>query len=208
ALLVPVVILGGILGGLTTPTESAATASFIALVLGFFVYRKLKLKDLPVILERTGVTSAAIMLIVAMANILGWTMALDQIPQRIANLLLSLTSNKWALLFLLNIFLLFVGMTMETIAAIIILVPVFLPIVTKLGIDPLHFGIVMCVNLIIGLLTPPVGVGLFTSSIVTGVPLKKLIKPIWSWVFISIFILMIITYVPTLVTYLPMNFLR
>jgi tripartite ATP-independent transporter DctM subunit len=203
-----VVILGGILGGLTTPTESAATASFIALVLGFFVYRKLKLKDLPVILERTGVTSAAIMLIVAMANILGWTMALDQIPQRIANLLLSLTSNKWALLFLLNIFLLFVGMTMETIAAIIILVPVFLPIVTKLGIDPLHFGIVMCVNLIIGLLTPPVGVGLFTSSIVTGVPLKKLIKPIWSWVFISIFILMIITYVPTLVTYLPMNFLR
>jgi tripartite ATP-independent transporter DctM subunit len=208
ALLVPVIILGGILGGITTPTESAASASFVALILGLFVYRKLKLSDIPRILQRTGITSSTIMIIVAMANIMGWTMALDDIPQTIASGLLSLTENKWVMLLLINIFLLFVGMVMETVAAIIILVPVFLPIVSSLGIDPLHFGMVMCINLIVGLLTPPVGVALFTTSIVTGVPLRKLIKPIWTWVGICLVVLLFCTYVPSLVTFLPYTFFR
>jgi tripartite ATP-independent transporter DctM subunit len=208
ALMVPVVILGGILGGITTPTESAASASFIALFLGFFVYRKLSLRNIPQILQRTGITSSAIMIIVAMANIMGWTMALDDIPQTIASGLLSLTENKWLMLLFINIFLLFVGMVMETVAAIIILVPVFLPIVHSLGIDPLHFGMVMCINLIIGLLTPPVGVALFTTSIITGVPLRKLIKPIWKWVGVCLIVLMICTYIPSLVTFLPYTFFR
>lgn len=208
ALLVPVVILGGILGGVTTPTESAASASFVALIIGLFVYRKLKLRDIPRILQRTGMTSSAIMIIVAMANIMGWTMALDDIPQTIAAGLLSLTENKWVMLLLINIFLLFVGMVMETVAAIIILVPVFLPIIGQLGIDPLHFGVVMCMNLIIGLLSPPVGVALFTTSIVTGVPLRSLIKPIWKWVGVCLLVLMICTYVPSLVTFLPNMFFK
>lgn len=206
ALLVPVVILGGILGGVTTPTESAASASFVAVILGFFVYRKLKVRDIPRILKRTGITSSAIMIIVAMANILGWTMALDDIPQTIASGLLSLTANKWVMLILINVFLLFVGMVMETIAAIIILVPVFLPIVTSMGIDPLHFGVVMCMNLVIGLLTPPVGVALFTTSIVTRVPLRRLIQPIWKWVGVCLLVLLVCTYVPDVVLFLPETF--
>jgi TRAP-type C4-dicarboxylate transport system permease large subunit len=143
------------------------------------------------------------MIIVAMANILGWTMALEQIPQEIANALLSLTSNKYVALLLINLFLLFVGMVMETIAAIIILVPVFLPVIATLGIDPLHFAMVVSFNLIVGLLTPPVGVALFTTSIVTGAPLQKLVKPIWCWVGVAMVVLLIITYVPDIVTFLP-----
>ncbi|MCX5826233.1 MAG: TRAP transporter large permease [Deltaproteobacteria bacterium] len=203
SLLVPLIILGGILGGVTTPTESAATASVAAVFLGAVVYKKLKISQIPVILERTGVTSACIMIIVAMANILGWTMALDQIPQMIASFMLSLTTNKYLVLLLVNVFLLFVGMVMETIAAIIILVPVFLPVIDAVGIDPLHFGLVVSFNLIVGLITPPVGVALFTTSIVTGTPLQKLVKPIWVWVGAAMVVLMIITYVPSLVTFLP-----
>lgn len=208
ALMIPIIILGGILGGITTPTESAATASLAALIVGAFIYKKLKWEDIPPILERTAITSASIMIIVSLANILGWTMALDQIPQLIADSLLSLTENPYVLLLLINIFLLFVGMVMETFAAVIILVPVLLPVVTSVGIDPLHFGIVMCVNLTIGLLTPPVGVALFTTSTVTKVSLNKLIKPVWKWVGVSIVVLLIITYIPKIVTFLPYTFLH
>jgi tripartite ATP-independent transporter DctM subunit len=208
SLLVPLIILGGILGGVTTPTESAAAASVTAVFLGSVVYKKLKLSHIPLILERTGVTSACIMIIVAMANILGWTMALDQIPQMIAGSMLSLTQNPYLILLLVNIFLLFVGMVMETIAAIIILVPVFLPVIDAVGIDPLHFGLVVSFNLVVGLVTPPVGVALFTTSIVTGTPLQKLVKPMWVWVGAAGTILMIITYVPSLVTFLPRLFFQ
>jgi len=203
SLLIPVIILGGIIGGITTPTESAAAASVVAVFVGTVIYKKLKLTHIPEILERTGVVSASIMIIVAMANILGWTLALDQVPQAIAEFMLSLTTNKYIVLLLINILLLIVGMVMETIAAIIILVPVFLPIVTALGIDPLHFGMVVSLNLVIGLLTPPVGVALFTTSIVTETPLEKLIKPILAWVGAAIAVLIVITYTPGLVTWLP-----
>ena len=208
SLLVPLIILGGILGGMTTPTESAAAASVVAVILGTVVYRKLKLSQIPKILERTGVTSACIMIIVAMANILGWTMALDQIPQMIAGSMLSLTQNPYMILLMVNVFLLFVGMVMETIAAIIILVPVFLPVIDAVGIDSLHFGLVVSFNLVVGLLTPPVGVALFTTSIVTGTPLQKLVVPIWPWVGAAGAVLMIITYVPSLVTFLPRMFFQ
>jgi tripartite ATP-independent transporter DctM subunit len=203
ALLIPVIILGGIIGGITTPTESAATASLTAFLIGLFIYKRLKLKDMFEIFERTAKTSSSIMIIVALANILGWTMALDQIPQMIASFLLSLTNNKYILLILINIFLLLVGMVMETFAAVIILVPVLLPVITSVGIDPLHFGMVMCLNLTIGLMTPPVGVTLFTTSSVTNVSLNRLIKPIWRWIGASLIVLMLITYIPSLVTFLP-----
>jgi tripartite ATP-independent transporter DctM subunit len=208
ALMIPVIILGGILGGITTPTESAATASLAAFLVGMFIYKKLKLKDMTIIFERTAKTSSSIMIIVALANILGWTMALDQIPQMIAEFLLSLTNNPYILLIVINVFLLVVGMVMETFAAVIILVPVLLPVVKSVGIDPLHFGMVMCLNLTIGLMTPPVGVTLFTTSSVTNVSLNRLIKPIWKWIGVSIIVLLLVTYVPGLVTFLPKTFLR
>jgi tripartite ATP-independent transporter DctM subunit len=202
-LLVPITILGGIFTGATTPTESAATASFIAFILGMFFYHKLKWRHIPQILVQTGLTSAVVLIIVAMANIMGYMLTLDRIPQKIASFILSLTSNRYQLLLLMNLFLFLVGMVMETVASIIILVPILLPIAQAAGIDPLHFGIVMCINLIIGLVTPPVGVTLFTTSLVTKVPLRKLIRPIWVWVGAAAAVLFLITYIPNLVLFIP-----
>ncbi|MEA4942613.1 MAG: TRAP transporter large permease [Oscillibacter sp.] len=203
ALIVPVIILGGILAGAFTPTESAAIASLVALLLGMFVFKKLKLKDVPEILENTAIISGAIMIIVAMANILGYTMSLAQLPQAIANALLSITSSKILLLLLINVFLLVVGCVMETFAALIILVPVFLPVALSLGLTPIHFGMIMCINLIVGLITPPVGVALFTTSLATNVPLNKLIGPIWKWVGVSVVVLMLVTFIPAMSNWLP-----
>lgn len=117
--------------------------------------------------------------------------------------MLTFTNNKYLILLLVNILLLFVGMVMETIAAIVILVPVFLPIISAVGIDPLHFGLVASFNLVIGLLTPPLGVALFTTSIITGTPLDKLIKPTWIWVGVALIVLIILTYLPAIATFLP-----
>ena len=203
ALLVPIVILGGILTGMTTATESAATASLIALIVGAFVYKKLKWKHIPQILEKTGIMSAGILTIVAMSNILGWTMALDQVPAMMADAFLSITNNKYFMLLIINIFLLFVGMVMETTAAIIILVPVLLPVVTSVGVDPLHFGMIMSINMVIGLLSPPVGVALYTTANVCGVSSGTMIKKIWPWLGVAVAVLLLITYIPAISTFLP-----
>lgn len=203
ALLVPIIILGGILGGITTPTEAAATSSFVAFIIGKFVYRKLELSHIPKILSKTGITTASIFIIVSMANILGWTLALDQIPKLIAEGLLSISTNKYVILLLINILLFIVGMVMETTAAIIILVPVLLPVTNAVGIEPLHFGMIISVNLIIGMLTPPVGVTLYVVSQVSRVPSSLLVKQIWPWIGAAVIVLIIITYVPGFVTILP-----
>lgn len=203
ALFVPIIILGGIMGGFFTPTESAAIASLVAALLGMFFFRKLHLRDFPKILENTAITSAAIMVIVAMANILAYTMSLAQLPQQIANALLSLTSSKVLLLILINLFLLVVGCVMESFAAIIILVPVLLPVATSLGLTPIHFGMIMCINLIIGLITPPVGVALFTTCLATETPVEKVVGAIWKWVLVAFVVLMLVTFVPALSNWLP-----
>jgi tripartite ATP-independent transporter DctM subunit len=200
---VPAIILGGIFSGATTPTESAATASLIAFILGMFFYRKLKWTDMPKIFVQTGLTSAVILIIVGMATIMGYMLTLDRIPQKIAALILSITTNKYFFILLINLFLFIVGMVMETVAAVIILAPILLPVAVSLGMDPVHFGIIMCINLIIGLITPPVGVTLFTSSMVTGVPLQKMIKTVWLWVGAAVAVLLIISYVPGLVLFIP-----
>ena len=131
------------------------------------------------------------------------TMSLAQLPQAIANALLSITSSKILLLLLINVFLLVVGCVMETFAALIILVPVFLPVALSLGLTPIHFGMIMCINLIVGLITPPVGVALFTTSLATNVPLNKLIGPIWKWVGVSLVVLMLVTFIPAMSNWLP-----
>ena len=203
ALFVPVIIMGGILLGVFTPTESAAIASLVAAVEGMFIFHKLKWKDFPKILESTAVISAAILVIVAMANILAYTMSLAQLPQQIANFLISLTDSKVLLLLLINAFLLLVGCVMESFAAIIILVPVLLPVATSLGLTPVHFGMIMCINLIVGLLTPPVGVALFTTCLATKTPLEKVVGPIWKWVGVAVIVLMLVTFIPALSDWLP-----
>ena len=164
ALLTPVILIGGMASGLFTPTEAAVAAVAWALFLGFVWYRTLNPRMLAKITMETIETTASVLFIVAAASIFAWVLTTTQVTEAIAQWVLSITNDKWTFLILVNLFLLFVGCFMETIAAITILVPVLLPIALKLGIDPVHFGLVMVLNLMIGLLTPPVGMVLFVLA--------------------------------------------
>ncbi|OMP65998.1 TRAP transporter large permease [Domibacillus epiphyticus] len=203
ALLVPVIIIAGILSGVFTATESAAVACVVALLVGFFFYKELKIKHLPSILVNTAVTTATITMLIAMANLFGWMLSFEQVPQNIASWMVSLTESPLVFLLIVNIFLLIVGMFMDGIAALIILVPIFMPLIANYGIDPVHFGVVICINLTIGLLTPPVGAGLYIASSLADVKLETLIKSIWPFLIASFISLLIITYWPDLVLWLP-----
>ena len=198
ALMVPVIILGGIYGGIMTPTEAAALAAFYGLVVGIFVYRELNLKNIiPCFMDACS-TSAIVIILMSMATIFGNIMTIEQVPATIANAMLSLTENKIAILLLINVLLLIVGTFMEALAAIVILTPILLPIVMKVGVDPVHFGIIMVVNLAIGFVTPPVGINLFVASGVANVKIENLSKVALPLVGIMIFILLLITYIPSL----------
>lgn len=203
ALLVPAIIIIGILSGAFTPTESAAIACVVAIIVGFFFYRELKIKNFPEILVNTAITTATITLLIAMANLFGWMLSFEQIPQNIAAWMTSLTENPLLFLLIVNIFLLLVGMMIDGIAALIILVPIFAPLLINYGIDPIHFGVIICINLTIGLLTPPVGAGLYIASSLSNVKLEKLTKSIWPFLTASIVVLALITYWPSMVLWLP-----
>lgn len=203
ALAVPVIIIVGILTGVFTPTESAAVACVVALLVGFFVYRELKIKQIPKIFVNTTVTTATITMLIAMANLFGWMLSFEKIPQQIAEWMVSLTDNPLIFLLIVNVFLLLVGMFMDGIAALIILVPIFAPLILNYGIDPVHFGVIICINLTIGLLTPPVGAGLYIASALGEVKLESLVKSIWPFLIASFVALLLITYWPDLVLWLP-----
>jgi C4-dicarboxylate transporter DctM subunit len=206
ALLMPAIILGGIFAGVMTPTESAAVAVFYALIVGMFVFRELKLRDLGPIFLRSGLVTAFIMLIVGVARIFSDLLSIEQIPQQLSQALLAITQTPWLILLLINIFLLFVGCVMDTSAAIIILVPVLLPVAKSIGVDPLTFGIIMCINLIIGLATPPLGVCLFVASGIAKISVERLVLAIWPFLLVEIAVLLLITYVPGLVLAVPRFF--
>lgn len=206
ALMVPVIILGGIYGGVFTPTEAAAVGVIYGLVVGAFVYRELKLKDLYKIFAGSALTSATIMLIVGTATIFGRALAIEGVPVMLANAITSAVDQAWLLLLAINVILLVVGTFMETIAAIIILTPILLPLVTALGINAEHFGIVMIVNLAIGMVTPPVGVNLFVASRVSGLSLETVVKGAITPMLVMIALLLVITYVPALSLALPAFF--
>lgn len=208
AIMMPLLVLGGILTGIFTPTEAAAAGVFYSLVIGLFVYRELKLKQLWPILKETGIMSGGIMLIVANASLFSWIIAAEGIPQRVADGIGYLTQNPYMVLFWINLFLLFLGCVMETLAAIIITVPVLLPLVKSLGIDPLHFGVVMVVNLSIGLATPPVGVNLFVASGIAKIPLEKITRIIWPFLIALLIPLALITYIPQITLWVPRLFLK
>ncbi|MDQ0253299.1 tripartite ATP-independent transporter DctM subunit [Evansella vedderi] len=202
ALLVPAIIIIGILGGIFTPTESAAIACFIALVVGA-IYRELKFKDIPNILVNTTLSTATVTLLIAMANLFGWVLTFEQIPQALAQWMTSLTESPIIFLLLITIFLLIVGTVMDGIAALIILVPIFMPLLPLYGIDPIHFGVIICINLTIGLLTPPVGAGLFIASSIGDVKFEKLSKAILPFLVVSIIVLLLLTFIPDLVLWIP-----
>ncbi len=176
SLMVPVIILGGIYGGIFTPTEAAIVACDYAIIIGVFVYKEIKFKDLYRIFSRTALTSGTVLVLVGTATFLGKIMAIEMIPAAISNGILGITSNKIIILLLVNLLLFITGMFIETLAAIIILTPLLLAIVQPLGISPLHFGIIMVVNLVIGMCTPPVGVNLFVASSIAGVKIERMFK--------------------------------
>jgi tripartite ATP-independent transporter DctM subunit len=203
ALLVPIVITVGILSGAFTATESAAVASFIAFIVGTFLYRELKWRSLGKILVNTVIGTATVTFLIAMANLFGWLIAFEQIPQLIANSMLSISDNPFVFLLLVNLFLLFIGTLLDGIAALIILVPVFMPLVTGFQIDPIHFGVIICINLTIGLLTPPVGTGLFIVSSIAEVKFERLVKAVAPMLVLGIAMLFIITYWEQTTLFIP-----
>ena len=203
ALLVPIIILGGIYSGIFTPTEAGAVAVVYAAIVGIFVYKDIKLRDLAGILAQSALTSGTILILVIMATAFGRLVTLAQIPADLASWLTSLSDNPIIILLLINLLLLLVGMFMETIASIIILTPILLPVATAIGVDPIVFGVIITVNLAIGFCTPPLGVNLFVASRISGVSIERLSLAILPFFVGMLILLMLVTYVPALSLALP-----
>ncbi len=198
ALLVPVIVLGGIYGGLMTPTEAAAVAAFYGMIVGIFIYKELNLKKLYKSTLTAAKTSSIIIILMAMATLFGNIMTIEQIPEKITTAILSFTENKIVILLLINLFLLWIGTFMEALAAIVIITPILMPLIMKIGMDPIHFGVVMVVNLAIGFATPPVGVNLFVASSISETKLTSVARAAVPLLFVMIIVLLLITYIPQL----------
>ncbi|UFJ38921.1 TRAP transporter large permease [Brevibacillus humidisoli] len=203
ALLLPVIIIVGIRGGVFTPTESAAIAAAYAFLVGMFIYRDLKWRDLPDIFIRSATMTAMVVFIIAGANLFGWLFAAQQVPQQLAALILDITNNPYLVLFFVNIVLLIAGCFLNPSAAITILTPLFLPLVMGVGIDPVFFGLIMVINLSIGLITPPVGLDLFIVQGIANISFDHLIRGIFPFIIVLMIDLLLITYVPQLSMWLP-----
>jgi len=203
SLSVPVIILGGIITGVFTPSEAACIAVFVALVIAGLIYRRLSFKLLGELLLTTGVRTAVILLVVATASVFGWVLAAKNIPHQLGEWIFGLSTNKYVLLLVLNLFLLFIGTFMDSLASIIILTPIFLPVIQKAGIDPLHFGVIFVMNVVIGLNTPPVGVCLYVTSTVGNISLESLIRGIVPFFISMLATLLIVTYVPPVSLWIP-----
>lgn len=202
----PVLILGGILGGAFTPTEAAAVSAFYGLLIGLFVYRELRPAQLPTLILRTASLSAAVMLIIGTASVFSWLIANANVPQILGDWLTSISSNPIVFLLIVNLLLLFIGMFMETIAAILILVPVLSPIANQLGIDPIHFSLVVVMNFAIGTVSPPYGVSLFMASSVAGRTVMQVTRKLGLPLLAMFAVLIFVTYVPDVSLFLPRMF--
>ena len=202
-LLTPVIIVGGILGGLFTPTEAAAVAVFYSLLLGGVVFRELKWSHLPELLITTGLGTGIVMFIIATSTVYSWILARQLIPLALANWFTGMTNDPWVFILLVNLLLLLVGTVMETVPSIIIFAPVFLPLVKELNIDPVFFGVIMVVNLSMGLASPPSGATLFVSTAIAKERLDRVCRAVWPLFFTMIAILLLISLVPSLVLFLP-----
>ncbi len=203
ALLVPVLIIGGIRFGIFTATEAAASAIVYALFVGFFVYRQLSWRTIWKCLRDTSEVSASILLIIGAAGLFAWILIAEQVPQQLAHALTQWTSSRTAVLLLLTAGLLMLGTFMESIAIIIIVAPVVMPIIHHYGIDPVHFGIILTINLAIGANTPPLGVDLMASCRIGGISMAQSFKPLIFMLMAMVSILMLLTFIPELVLYLP-----
>jgi tripartite ATP-independent transporter DctM subunit len=202
-LAMPVLVIGGIVGGAFTATEGAAIAVVYALLIGFFITRQLSVRDLPGLVLRAAITSAVVGALIAFASIITYLMTVDLLPQTLSQLLRSLTSDPLVFLALVSVLLFVVGMFLESNAAYIMLVPLLHPIALQYGIDPLHFGFLFVLNLVIGMLTPPVGVVLFVVCGVTGVTMRELVRNAWPFIALMYAVLVLCMFFPAVVTALP-----
>lgn len=198
----PVIILGGILGGFFTPTEAAGVGALYMLLLAFS-YRTLRIKDLAMIFRDTAVITAQIMLIIGASGLLSWILAREQVPQKVAESLVSLTDNPFVFLLIVNVLLIFLGMLLEPTSALIIVTPILLPVAISFGVDPLQLGSIVIFNLMIGLMTPPMGGVIFVLSSVTEIPLERVFKGAAIYLPAMVVVLLLITYVPAITLWLP-----
>jgi C4-dicarboxylate transporter DctM subunit len=199
----PIIIIGGILAGVFTPTEAAVAASLYALILGMLVYKEIAVADLPRILWETIQNTVQVMFIISAASIFGFLLVRQQIPTTLVEGLMSLTATPWVVLLIINVILLTLGCFMEAIAIMLLTIPVFMPLIGRVGVDPVHFGVVLTLNLMIGLLTPPVGMCLYAVSSVSKVPLWTLAQELWPYLVALAVCLALVTYIPGLVLWIP-----
>ncbi|MEM8577949.1 MAG: TRAP transporter large permease [Pseudomonadota bacterium] len=201
ALLVPLAIIGGILFGIATPTESAAVASLIAFLVGWLVYRDLDPRKLGEMFVRTAANASMILFMIAAASVFGWVIIYEELPQRLAALITSITSDPFVFLLIVNLALLVVGMVIDGIAAIILITPILLPIATgSYDISPYQFGVVACLNLVLGLLTPPVGIGLYIAASMGGTTPGAILRALWPFLIAVALVLVLLSYAPVLST--------
>lgn len=203
AIAMTALIVGGLMSGVATPTETAIVAAIYAFVVGAFIYRELPIAKVPKIVIDSAVSSAGILALVGFANVFGSILSAERIPQMIVSTVLSITDNKFLVILLINLLLLFVGMFMETIAALIILFVPLLTLAQAVGIDPLHFATFAVLNLMLGLTTPPVGVCLFVCANIARLPLLPVVKAIMPFLLSNIIVLLLVSYIPALATWLP-----
>ena len=203
ALAMPPLILGGIFGGIVTPTEAAVVAAAYAFLLGRFFYRELPFAKLPDVLWESGRQTAQVMFIIAASAPFAWVLIQQQIPNAVIAALFELSSQPWVILLIVNVILLVLGMFIEGVAIIIIAFPVLLPVMLKIGVDPVHFGVIIVLNIMIGLVTPPVGLCLYVVSEVSKVPIGDIVAEMWPYVLALLGVLLIVTYVPAFSLWLP-----
>ncbi len=206
ALMMPIIVLGGILSGIFTATEAGAISAVYALAVGLFVTRELRLKDIPPAFLRAGVTTAVVFMLIATANGVSWLLTAQQVPALISVHLKNISPSPIVFLVVVNLFLFVVGCLMETTAALIMLVPILAPIAASYGIHPLHFGFIVVLNLVIGLLTPPVGAVLFVICGMTDLPLERLMRGVWPHLVWQIVVLALTTYFSELALWIPRFF--
>ncbi|WP_338833219.1 C4-dicarboxylate TRAP transporter large permease protein DctM [Moorella humiferrea] len=208
ALGMPALILGGILGGFFTPTEAAVVSVVYGLFVAFFIYRSVKISDIPGIVRDSAITTAVVMIVLANAAGFAWLISAEQGPEKLVQLFLSISNNKFVILLLINILLFILGCFIDTTSSLVMTVPTLVPLARAVGIDPLHLGLIICVNTVIGMATPPLGLTLFTACSVGKVSIAKVTRPILPMLAVMVIVTLLITYVPSLVLYLPSLFIK
>ncbi len=203
ALLMPGIILGGILGGIVTPTEAGVIAALYGLIIGIFVYKEIKIRDVPFILAKSAKQAAVIMFIIATAQAFGWILTWEGAPEMLMKGFSTISEQTWLFLLILNFVVILLGCFMEGGSIMIILTPLLLPVLHRYGVDLVHFGVVFQLNIMIGLLTPPIGMLLYVITGLSGIPMQDMLKELWPFFIVLVIVLLLITFIPSITLFLP-----